>query len=195
MNIFTESLPDFVDIDGQKYPVLTDFRIWTEFDGILHLRNVGTKDKVMMIFNLCFDKERCPFLPEDWEMGMEALSSFYLCGKKAESKKCEKAGGDRAFSFCEDSGYIYSAFLTQYGIDLVTIPYMHWYLFRTLFDSLEDTRQIMKIIRWRMCDTDSVRDREKKKHLKKMKELYKLPSVGTYRQCDGEVAEVLSQMF
>lgn len=195
MNIFTESLPDFVVINGQKYPVLTDFRIWTEFDEILHLDNVETKDKIMMIFNLCIDKERCRFLPDDWEAGMEALSGFYLCRKKTETKKTANTNGERAFSFCEDSGYIYSAFLTQYGIDLVSVPYMHWYLFRALFDGLEDARQIMKIIRWRTCDTEGVQDREKKKYLKKMKEIYKLSSLKGEKRQDGEVADILSRVF
>ena len=191
MNIFTENLPDFVEVDGLKYPVFTDFRIWTEFESILHMTDIEAKDKVMLILNLCFDKKRCPSLPDNWESAMEVLSSFFLCGMRGEDRKV-KSAKERAFSFSEDSGYIYSAFLTQYGIDLVSIPYMHWYLFRTLFDGLEDGRRIMKIIRWRTCDPDSVQDREKKKCLKRMKEFYRLSPL---EKSDEDLAEILSQAF
>ena len=192
MNIFTENLPESVEVDGVKYPVFTDFRIWTEFESILHMTDIETRDKVMLILNLCFDKEKCTFLPENWESAIKSLSSFYLCGKNAETGSGDMAMTERAFSFSEDSGYIYSAFLTQYGIDLVSIPYMHWYLFRMLFEGLEDRRRIMKIIRWRTCDPDSVQDREKKKYLKKMKEFYRLSPL---ERSDGELAEILSQAF
>ena len=48
----------------------------------------------------------------------------------------------RAYSFSQDAGDIYSAFLTCYGMDLTRIGYLHWWKFRTLFDSLPNDCEI-----------------------------------------------------
>ena len=65
MNILTDALPDIVTVNGVKYAVLTDFRIWMEFDRIIHQNEISTRDKLMMIVRLCLDYERCKLLPED----------------------------------------------------------------------------------------------------------------------------------
>lgn len=195
MNIITDALPDYVEIGDKKFPVLTDFRIWMEFDRIMHSRNIETKDKIMMIMLLVFDRERFDILPDDCFLTMESLAAFYACGKNSDKRFGKNGKRERTISFSKDSGYIYSAFLTQYGIDLVSIPYMHWYLFCALLDGLEESRRIVKIIKWRVCDPDGVQDKERKKFLKKMKELYALPDSEATEKREEEVAEILSQLF
>ena len=191
MNILTDALPDFITVEGRKYGINTDFRIWLEFDRTMHLEDVSVKDRMMMAAKLCFDKERCRVYPENVNETMDGFLSFFLCGKKAE----KETGGERAFSFYHDSEYIYSAFLTQYGIDLLSVPYMHWYVFSALFSGLEEERRIMKIINWRLLDTDSVENKEKRKCFKKMKELYALPDTKSSEEKEKDFAEVLSQAF
>lgn len=193
MNILTDKLPDCVEIDGIKYSVFTDFRIWMEFDRIMHRVELSTKDKFMMIFRLCLDIRRCKILPEDMMASMEALKRFYLCGKEIKetgAKKCE-----RALDYDYDSGYLYSAFLTQYGIDLLSVPYMHWYVFCALLEGLEEGREIIKIMRFRLARPEEEQNAEKRKYLKRMKEFYALNDSGTEKNKEEEIAEIIFKAF
>ncbi len=193
MNIFIDALPDFVTVDGIKYGVLTDFRIWMEFDKILHQSELSAKDKIMMIISLCIDRENCKILPEDAMETMEALCSFYLCGKERKGTDNDKK--ERVLDFSGDSGYIYSAFLTQYGIDLLSIPYMHWYVFCALLDGLENAREITKIMQFRRCRPEQEKNAEKRKYLKRMKEFYALSDTRSRREREEEIADVLFEAF
>lgn len=195
MNILTENLPDVIAVGRTKYAVQTDFRIWIEFDRVLHLTKASVKDKIMMIFKLCFDCERCKTLPDDITRAMDALCSFYLCGKTKEHSSVRMEKKERALDFSEDGGYIYSAFLTQYGIDLLSIPYLHWYAFSALLEGLEEERLIKRIIGFRICRPEDVENKEKRKYLKRMKEIYALPDTRTCKEKEEELAEVLSQIF
>lgn len=198
MNILIDALPDFVTVCGRKYGVNTDFRIWLEFDRTMRFENISVKDKIMMVSKLCFDKEKCRILPQDAKGIMDGLLSFFLCGKegnKTEEKESAKCSNERAFCFCQDSDYIYSAFLTQYGIDLLSIPYMHWYVFSALFRGLEEDRRIMKIIGWRLCDISGIQNKDKKECLRKMKEVYALCDNRTDREREEALADILSQAF
>ena len=198
MNLLIDSLPDFVLVEGRKYGINTDFRIWLEFDRTMRLENVSIKDKMQMASRLCFDKEKCRIFPENAGETMKSFLSFFLCGKEAQAdSKKEAAEGrkEKAFCFSWDSDYIYSAFLTQYGIDLLSIPYMHWFVFSALFRGLEEDRRIMKIINWRLLDTDGIQNKDKKEYFKKMKEFYALPDKRTLREREEEIAEILSNAF
>lgn len=194
MNILTDSLPRFVDVNNRSYAVHTDFRIWIEFDRTMHLKDISTKDKIMLIFNLCFNKTH-KILPEDVDGAMDALCSFYLCEKDIKKKGNSTRKSERAIDFSEDSGYIYSAFLTQYGIDLLSVPYLHWYVFCALLEGLEDDRSIKKIIKYRICRPESARSKEKKEYLAKMKEIYALTDTRTNEEKEEELADILSQIL
>ena len=75
------------------------------------------------------------------------------------------------------------------------IPYMHWFVFSALFRGLEEERRIMKIMNWRLLDTDGIQNKEKREYLKKMKEFYALPDNRTRREKEEELAEILSRAF
>ena len=193
MNIFTQRLPEAITIDGIHYGIHTDFRIWMEFDKIMNQEDIDIKDKIMMVLMLCLDKDRCHMLPESPEKAMECLCSFFLAGnKKGHSEGPEKTS-EKVFSFSEDSGYIYSAFLSQYGIDLLEIPYLHWHVFMALFNGLDENCKLMKIIRWRLCDADSIKDEKRRQHMRNMKELYALSDQKKYKET--EIGEILFKAF
>ncbi len=193
MNIITDGLPDFVAVKSVKYKVLTDFRIWMEFDRILHQKDISAKDKIMMIMCLCLDLKCGIILPEDAMEMMGALSRFYLCGKEGRNENAVKK--ERAYDFSEDSGLIYSAFLTQYGIDLLSVPYMHWYVFCSLLEGLESSREFVKVMRYRLSEPEKEQNPEKRKYLKRMKAFYALPDTRTESEKDEQIAQVLFEAF
>lgn len=193
MNILTDTLPEFVTVGSVKYGVRTDFRIWMEFARIMHEQNLCAKDKIMMILKLCIDGEKSKVFPDDAMEIIDALCKFYTCGKENKSRGSEKT--ECALDFSLDSGYIYSAFLTQYGIDLLSIPYMHWYAFCALFDGLEGEREIIKIMRFRVCKPEREKNAEKRNYLKRMRDFYSLSGIKSKEEREQEIADILFEAF
>lgn len=88
------------------------------------------------------------FTPEqDIPLTREAadfLRWFYHCGEPPRS--CDENDSEYflesrlPYRFDADFKYIHAAFLELYGIDLITVDYLHWWTFRGLFRSLHDCR-------------------------------------------------------
>ena len=53
MNILTDGLPDFLLIEGKKYKIRTDFRVWIKFGEIMS-ENIKGTDKLVKTIILCF---------------------------------------------------------------------------------------------------------------------------------------------
>ena len=56
MNILTDCLPGWIEVDGKRLGIRTDFRIWIEFDRIMHQRELAPKEKFFMISALCIEE-------------------------------------------------------------------------------------------------------------------------------------------
>ena len=108
-------LPESVDIEGIEYTINTDFRVGVLFEELMQDSSLLDEEKLMMALNLYYDD-----IPLDTTKAVERLQWFYRCGKE----KTEAVGNgdsnkaDNIYSFQHDDDYIYSAFLTQYNIDL-----------------------------------------------------------------------------
>ena len=70
---------------------------------------------------------------------------------------------------------IWSAFQSRYGIDLLTIPHLHWWQFRALLDDLGEDNRFSQIMQYRGIDTnaDGI-SKERKKFLDAMQRYYKI---------------------
>ena len=103
---------------------------------------------------------------------------FYAGGKRWREKRAGAVEGaaevQRIYSFEHDDDYIYSAFLTQYHIDLQDIEYLHWWKFKAMFDALRPDCLFSKIVEWRSTDLTQVKDPKEKKFIQEMKQVYRL---------------------
>lgn len=188
MSILTDILPDYVVADGVAYPINTDFRVWLEFDRIINSRKIKAENKTELILKLCFKKEDSVILPRSTLSAISALYEFYL---REKPHKSGKNSAKRVFSFDEDADVIYAAFLTQYQIDLLSVPYLHWHMFLALLNGLEDNRRLMKIISLRSVNVAEITDRERKKYYQRLQELYALTDNRSESQKEYEAAEIL----
>lgn len=193
MNILTDCLPEWIEADGSRLRVRTDFRIWIEFDRIMHQRELAPKEKFSIISALCIEDKNlpCDLLPDSI---IEGLCNFYLCGAKAEKQMQEKQTPP-VFSFCEDSGYVFAAFLSSYGIDLLSIPYMHWFVFSALLKGLDDSTRLMKIMSWRASRPEKEKNPQRREFLRRMQELYALADKRTKEEKDRDIADALSELL
>lgn len=117
------SLPDCVTADGVDYPVHTDFRRILLVIRMLGDPVVRDADKPALMRQL-FYIDRSPDDP------FEPFDAFARCGESPG-----EAGGVKDFDYEFDSREIYAAFMQEYGIDLIDIPYLHWYKFSALLSS------------------------------------------------------------
>lgn len=178
MNILIDKVPKYVEIDKKKYEINSDFRTSILFELLMQDSAVGDEEKIYTALNLYYPK-----CPKNISEAVDKILWFYKCGKEFEysssktTSKISKGNNELSYSFEFDDEYIYSAFLTQYSIDLQEIEYLHWWKFRAMFKALKEDNEIVKIMGYRNMDLSKVSDKEQRKHYESMKELYKLPDV------------------
>ena len=120
---------------------------------------------------------------------------FYACGKRWREKRAGAVEGatevQRIYSFEHDDDYIYSAFLTQYHIDLQDIEYLHWWKFKALLRTLSSDLEFSKIMEYRSVDIDATMTKEQRDFYRRKKELYALPLPADEEEKVDAIAEAL----
>lgn len=169
-SILTNKLPVDVNINGVLYKINSDYRTSILFANYIQENEELTKEDIIYILNLYY-----PVIPGNIEEAVNCIFWFYRCGDdKKESNSTSTGNNKRIFDYEEDGQYIYSAFLSQYRIDLQEIAYLHWWKFKALFESLSEDNEIVKIMQYRAMDLSKIKDKEQKKFYKKMQKLYAL---------------------
>lgn len=176
INILTDSMPKTVEICGQEYPINSDFRAAVEFE-ILIQSDASPRRKTRGAIRIFFWDSPPPF-PEN--VLVDAIINFYA-GGGADSDERPKKNRKRIYSFAQDGDYIAAAFRSQYGIDLLTVPYMHWYEFRALFKGLEESCEIVKIMGYRAADPSKIKYKPERERIARLQEIYKIKSENARR--------------
>lgn len=151
------SLPDFIEHDGEKYEVETDFRLWIRFDhNFQHHKMIDS----------CVLKGRRPPIE-----AVEELLRFY---QSPNVTPRGTSSGEKSVDIVWDGDYIVASFMQAYGIDLTTIEYMHWHVFKALLYGLPDDTVMGKIMGYRTYKKSSKKYEDA---MQDMKRKYKLPTI------------------
>lgn len=173
-NILIDKLPETVEVNGQEVGVNSDFRVFILFEQILRDYELDKEAKIKKCLSL-FYKDN----PSNLVEAVQQMFNFYSMSFMNDFHSAKKGKGSKKnknlYDWDLDQGYIYSAFLTQYRIDLQEIDYLHWWKFRFLFMSLDEDNKISKIIGYRDVDTSKIKDKEEKKHYEKLKKEFAIP--------------------
>lgn len=171
MNILIDLLPSTVEIDGTEYEINTDFRISVLFSLLMEDDELTEEQKVLQAVNLYY-----PVVPNNIGKAIEQIKWFYSCGKsdKPIGNKKRKTNSKKVFDFEVDANYIYSAFMSQYNIDLQDIGQLHWWKFKALLEGLKEDNKLSKIIEYRSMDLSKIKDKEQRKFYKDMQKQYSL---------------------
>lgn len=176
-------LPRGFVIDGEEYPINTDFLTWVQIGELMGAEKTSKNVSEMLL--LCFPKKKVPPLTK----AIEEILNFYRRGKNAaENKKKETKP---VFDLVYDFGLVSAAFFSQYRINLREEK-IHWWLFWELFEGLNSEEKIMKVISYRATDASKIKNKEEKKHVLQMQEIYKLPSK---KLADEDIGYELSKLF
>ena len=88
MNVLYDEFPDFVEVDGKLYKIITDFRDWIRLNDLVDDDEVNDIDKVNLLL-MWFDGE----IPDNIEGAIYALGDFltargiYRDSETGEKKK------------------------------------------------------------------------------------------------------------
>lgn len=151
-------LPDFIEHDGEVYYLNTDFRAWIQFDH--KLTHFGIAD-------VCVFRDRIP----KYKGAFEPLKRFYQSPNVTPKSS---PSSERSVDFVWDGDYIVASFMQAYGIDLTTIEYMHWHVFKALLHGLPDSTIMAQIMAYRTYTTSN------KNHddvMKEQKRKWRLPTI------------------
>ena len=191
-SILTSPLPEEVKVNGEKFKIHTDFRIWIQFNYILEDKELSVPQKFAKVCKNCLeefpDTDNLPEL-------LSSLSEFAKGISSYEKSNAENNGTGKAiYDYTEDQKAIYSSFYAFYGIDLTT-AHIHWWKFKALFEGLGEDTEIMKIISYRSIDISKIKDKEQKAFYRKMKQRYALPDNRTEEEKEQAMNNMLAMMF
>ena len=180
MNILLDYLPTSFSIDGKKYEFNYDFRTSILFCLLMQDTELTEEQKILQGLQLYY-----PEIPDNVEEAYEKILYFYSRGKEIEDNKKVKQGkrifkrnNNRAYDFEVDANLIFSAFMTQYNINL-NRDNLHWWEFMSLFNSLKDDTEIVKIMNYRTIDVNSIEDKKERKTYKQLQDYYSLENTIT----------------
>lgn len=169
MNLFYEELPTSIVINGDPVRIRTDFRDYISLLDMLKDKDIKSIDKVAILSEYFLD---------DIEISQSAIDALcdFMSMDIAEGEASQSMASKRKnlFSFSIDYPYILSAFLRDYGIDLINIKYMHWWKFRMLFDGLSEDNEIKKRIMYRGINLSEIKDTEERKRIRKIQKVIEL---------------------
>ena len=163
MNLFYEELPTAILVDGEKINIVTDFREYIRFHDMIKSNELSNEQKLSYILQY-FEK-----IPQNLPGAIKALGDFFaLESIKLDASKKSNKSQRKLYSFSKDFPYIFSAFKKDYGIDLIDIPYMHWWKFNMLFDGLTEDNEIKKRMMYRGIDIGDIKDADERKRIIKI---------------------------
>lgn len=176
MNFFYEAFPDTINIRGEEVPIITDFREYIRLLDMLKCDELNSYQKRGILEDyfldeITVDKDAIDALtefvvmdPDSKDMGSDENNSEHPGSKK------------NLFSYAIDYPFILSGFLRDYGIDLETVEYLHWWKFRMLFDGLSEDTEIKQRIMYRGIDLSDIKDKDERKRIAKIQRKIQLPA-------------------
>ena len=186
-SILTDRLPDRVTVDGEECFIKTDFKRWIIFETALTDGRIKDEDKLAVILPVCLKK-----MPSTLEKAVKACLKFYRGNDENISK--QEAPVKPVYSFLYDADLIFSAFMTQYGIDLEREE-MHWYKFRALFKGLKTDSKLAEVMQLRSMDLSEIKDKETRKRYRELKKIWQLPDQRSREEKENEFAQTVGQLF
>ena len=177
MNILIDKLPTNPTINGKSYEFNTDFRSSIYFSIIMQDDSLSEEEKLYKALEIYY-----PIIPLDIEKALDYIYWFYSIGKTEteidtkqvkEGKKLFKRNNNRAYDFEVDSDLIFTAFMTQYNINLARES-LHWWEFMALFNGLKEDNEIVKIMNYRTINLNSIEDKKERKLYSDLQKYYSL---------------------
>ena len=175
MNLFYEEYPTSITVQDKEIPIVTDFREYVKLMDMLRDDTLSNMEKVYFLNQYFLG------CPDDFYEAVEKLTDFITMKLQNDSvyedEQKENVAENRkeVYSFEYDYPFIFSAFLSEYGINIRTIKYMHWWDFKLLFDGLSEKTEIKQRIMYRSIDLSTIKDKNERDRIQKIQNAIRLP--------------------
>lgn len=166
-------LPNTVMVGGRSFFINTDYRIWLRF--VIEFEQwdkKGTLD-ISYLFN-----GEIPVFQD-----IHDYDGIFQFAYPVNIVPKGEASTEKIYDYIIDSDYIYSAFMQQYQIDLLTVD-MHWYQFRALFNGLSEGTKFYEIMGYRSYTGEKIKSQNEL--YRKLKSAWELPVESTEEEMAAE---------
>ena len=160
--------PEYVEVNGRKYKINTDFRVAIKCNQIAEDENIHDLKRGLAVICTLFGKDSINHR-EDYEKLLELAKKYLLCGKEQEENNKEPD-----MDFVKDMDYIEASFMSDFHIDLEK-EQMHWWKFINLMNGLSNSEignccVLNSIRNLRNLDLNIIKDAKLREQLRKDKE-------------------------
>lgn len=185
IDLTQKSLPNTVMVGGRDFSIYTDYRIWLRFS-IEYEAWVNGGMKGALDIQYMFKNDIPVF-----ETSADYNSIFLFAFPQNVIPHSEDGGGSQVLFYQYDGDYIYSAFLQQYGIDLIDVKELHWWKFKALMNGISQPTKLAEIMGYRAYTGEDSKDM--KALYRKIKESWMPPVVETEEEKAQE--DTFNSMF
>jgi hypothetical protein len=186
-NILTEQLPSAVEIDGQEYPIESDFRACLRVILAFEDPELTAFEKQAVLLENLYT-ERPSNLARAFELGIR-----FLNGGTDTNNDDAAEPTLRLFSFSQDANFIFAAFRQTHGIDLETAQ-LHWWKFLALFMDLGSETTFCNLVSLRKRIKTGRASKEELRAYREMQEVIDLPEPDTRTMEEREQEETFMRL-
>ena len=159
--------PEYVEVEGKRYKINTDFRVAIECNRIAEDDTIGDMERALGILCTLYGEESMDN-PEHWDKLLRLAQKYLSCGKEIDSR--EEADMD----FIEDMDYIEASFMSDYHMDLASEK-MHWWKFFNLINGLSNSEMgnccvLNRVRNLRNYDVSTIKDANERSKIIKAKQ-------------------------
>lgn len=155
IDLTAKSLPNTVCVNGRDYSIYTDFRVWMKFE--IAAARLGKNDRLDVSYLF---KNECPEHCDIRELFKFSRPARIL---PRQMRSCDEIVLDYEI----DADLIYSAFLGQYGIDLVDVEELHWHKFLALLYGLNNSTKLLEVMQFRVYRKNTDKDYDAYEEMKR----------------------------
>lgn len=179
INPLYEEFPETIKVDGEEYGILTDFREWIRFSDMLADNELTKEEKLYLLTNWLTETPR-----NITAKLVNTVFAFFRADalnpdpiEREEEQEDENIQPKRppVFDWKYDAKFLIGDFRRYYGINLLSVKYMHWWEFRCLFAALPDDSMCRKRIDIRSKDLSQIKDKERRNQIAKIQRQIALP--------------------
>lgn len=182
MNILTDQLPKAIRIGERVYPVNSDFRDCLRIILAFEDNDLTWVEKqIILLENLYAEMP-----PEAHAQDAILKGIKFLNGGEDDKGDGDQPTPKRLYSFNKDARFVFAAFQQTHGIDLQTIPYLHWWHFMTLFMDLGSETMFCSLIGLRKRIKTGKATKEEKEVAREMGDIIDVPEIDTRTVEDKE---------
>lgn len=161
--------PKYVEVEGKRYKINTDFRVAIKCDEIARDESIGDFERALGVIYLLFGDEGLEDMGHYGKL-LELAKKYLLCGEEYQTERNEKPDMD----YTKDYAYIKTSFRSDYGIKLDE-ENMHWWEFVDLMNGLSNSELgncciLNRVRNLRNFDINSIKDSKERQKIQEAKE-------------------------